>query len=104
MTLAFYGVEGLSKGYLNKPIDIGLQFLERHPSVSKDHIGVLGTSKGGDLALSMAAYLPQVKAVCILNGSITVTGVSSFYNEYQTDAVLPDLDRLRLREDGRNIQ
>ena len=52
----------------------------------------------------MAAYLPQVKAVCILNGSITVTGVSSFYNEYQTDAVLPDLDRLRLREDGRNIQ
>ena len=109
MTLAFYGVEGLSKGYLNKPIDIGhfekgLQFLERHPSVSKDHIGVLGTSKGGDLALSMAAYLPQVKAVCILNGSITVTGVSSFYNEHQTDAVLPDLDRLRLREDGRNIQ
>ena len=66
MTLAFYGVEGLSKGYLNKPIDIGhfekgLQFLERHPSVSKDHIGVLGTSKGGDLPFQWRHIFHKLK-------------------------------------------
>ena len=54
MTLAFYGVEGLSKGYLNKPIDIG-------------HFEIFFFFDIGHLALSMAAYLPQVYAVCILN-------------------------------------
>lgn len=35
----------------------------------KPHVGVIGVSKGGDLALSMATFIPEVSLAVSINGS-----------------------------------
>ena len=105
LALAFFGVEGLPKSYINAPIDIedfekGIEFLKNHPSVAPERIGVLGESKGGETALSMMAHLPQVKAVCTLNGSISSIGVPTVYKGHETEALAGDVLRARFLEDG----
>lgn len=44
------------------------EWLSSHPSVNQAGIGVVGVSKGAELALLMAWKCPQVKAVVCING------------------------------------
>ncbi|KAK7083956.1 Acyl-coenzyme A thioesterase, partial [Halocaridina rubra] len=37
-------------------------------SVLKPHVGTIGVSKGADITLSMATYIPEVKAAVWING------------------------------------
>ena len=106
LTLAFFGVEGLPRSYLEKPIDIehferGVEFLQNHPSVANENIGVLGESKGGEIALSMMTHLPQVKAVCTLNGSVASIAVSTVYKgQHEVEALSGNPMRAQFRDDG----
>lgn len=106
LTMAFFGVEGLPRSYLEKPIDIehfekGIEFLQNHPSVASEDIGVLGESKGGELALSMMTHLPQVKAVCTLNGSVASIAVSTVYKgQHEVEALPGTPMRAQFRDDG----
>ncbi len=51
--------------------DLGraLDFLAAHPAVDKDHLGAIGASLGGSLAIDVAARDPRIK-LCVANGAI----------------------------------
>ncbi|XP_069819297.1 acyl-coenzyme A amino acid N-acyltransferase 1-like [Dendropsophus ebraccatus] len=57
------------------------EFLCSHPKVSGDGVGVVGTSKGAEIALSMASYLPQIVATVCINGFNAVHGNNVVYGD-----------------------
>ncbi|CAI9551629.1 unnamed protein product [Staurois parvus] len=71
MALAFFDYDdlpshlgGLNLNYFHE----ALEFLRRHPKVNKQEIGIIGLSKGADLAITMATFLPGIKAVVSISG------------------------------------
>lgn len=56
--------------------------------VTKPNLGVIGVSKGGDLALSMATFIPEVTAAVCINGCIS--SVQSKLNLH--NSVIPGLN------------
>lgn len=46
---------------------IKIKFLQ----VKKPYVGAIGVSKGADLALAMATFIPEVKCVIGINGCIS---------------------------------
>jgi dienelactone hydrolase len=66
LALAYFGVEGLPRSLSNIPIEYfgtALQWLERQPSVDPKRIGVLGGSRGAELALLVGVAYPEVRTV-----------------------------------------
>lgn len=64
--LAYFGMEGLPKELVKIPleyIETAIDWLNGQPSVDAAKLGVLGTSKGGELALLSASLFPAIKAV-----------------------------------------
>lgn len=66
VTVAYFGLPGLPEHLVNVPVEtIGraLRAVARLRDVNPAEIGVLGGSKGGELALLAASTYPQIKAV-----------------------------------------
>ncbi len=64
--LAYFGMEQLPPQLAEIPLDYGetaLQWLQAQESVQSAHIGVIGGSAGGELALLMGANFPAIRAV-----------------------------------------
>ncbi len=73
--LAYFGMDGLPPALTDIPVETverALNWLETHPRVNKDAIGVWGASKGAELALLAASYYPQIKAVVAKSPSAVV--------------------------------
>ncbi|XP_043929946.1 acyl-coenzyme A thioesterase 1-like [Protopterus annectens] len=71
LALAYFDFEDLPPGLENLDLEYfeeAAQFLQKHPKVKNDGVGVIGISKGADLALSMASWLPGIKAAVITSG------------------------------------
>ncbi|XP_053330437.1 acyl-coenzyme A thioesterase 1-like [Spea bombifrons] len=71
MALAYFDYDDLPKdlgglhlGYFREAV----QVFSRHPKVNNQEIGLIGISKGADLALTMATFLPGIKAVVSISG------------------------------------
>ena len=67
----------LNVEYFENAID----YLQSLPVVQKGGVGVLGCSKGCDISLSIASFLPKrkVRAVVAVNGGITSLVGSTSY-------------------------
>lgn len=80
LALAYFGQEGLPDELVHIPIetvDKAVEWLENHPRVNKDAIGIWGASKGAELALLAAAHNPKIKAVVAKSPSaVAFEGVS----------------------------
>lgn len=66
LALAYYGRKGLPNGIINIPleyVDQAIRLLEKRPMVNKDKIGIIGHSRGSELALLYALHFKKVKAV-----------------------------------------
>ncbi|MDN4607001.1 acyl-CoA thioesterase/bile acid-CoA:amino acid N-acyltransferase family protein [Sporosarcina highlanderae] len=66
LALAYFGIEGLPKELVTIPLDYiekAIEWLRNNPNVDFTKLGVLGTSKGGELALLSASLFPEIKAV-----------------------------------------
>ncbi|XP_066914223.1 acyl-coenzyme A thioesterase 1-like [Clytia hemisphaerica] len=105
LALAFFGVEGLPKTYTESPVRMeyfeeAVEFLRQHDSVDVERVGVLGVSKGGDIAHAMMAHLPQIKAVCNMNGSIACVESPTTYKEHRIEPLPSDLSRVEMRSEG----
>ena len=99
LALAYFGVDGLNKSYAQEPIRIeffeeAIHYLMNHEKVNPDAIGVYGISKGGDIALSMASYLSQVKAVACINGSISSIGTKTTFGNKSTEMLPASFDKV----------
>jgi dienelactone hydrolase len=64
--LAYFGAEGLPKQLKAIPLEYlkrGIDWLAARDSVDGKRLGVVGASKGGELALLLASHFPELKAV-----------------------------------------
>ncbi|MBN3285339.1 ACOT2 thioesterase, partial [Polyodon spathula] len=71
MALAYFGFEDLPERMSEFHLEYfeeALRYLQALPQVREGGVGVLGISKGADLALSMASFLPGVSAVVSVAG------------------------------------
>ncbi|XP_077319151.1 acyl-coenzyme A amino acid N-acyltransferase 1-like [Lithobates pipiens] len=88
LALAYFGYEDLPKtfDYLDlKYFEEAAQFLSSHPKVCGSGVGVVGLSKGAEIALAMASYIPQIAATVCINGTVAICGSTFSYG----DLVLP---------------
>ncbi|KAM4854054.1 acyl-coenzyme A thioesterase 6 [Thomomys bottae] len=90
LALAYFRYEDTPE-YLS---DVSLDYFEeavgfmlQHPKVKGPTIGLLGFSKGGDLCLSMAAFLKDITATVLINSCVANTIVPLHYK----DMIIPDL-------------
>ena len=75
--LAYFDEPGLPSTLSHIPLEYftkAIGWLNARPEVVADHIGVLGTSRGGELALLLAATYPALKAVVAMAPSGYVWG------------------------------
>ncbi|KAG7465877.1 hypothetical protein MATL_G00158580 [Megalops atlanticus] len=71
MSLAYFSFEDLPKLLLELDLEYfeeALHYFKKLPQVKKGGVGVMGTSKGADLCLSMASFLEGISAVVCVNG------------------------------------
>jgi dienelactone hydrolase len=64
--LAYFGAPGLPRHLEDLPLEYfgrALSWLKRRPEVKADAIGVIGASRGGELALLLGATFSDIKAV-----------------------------------------
>src|SRR5205807_6507540 len=77
LALGYFGVEGLPRSLHNIPLEYfgtALDWLSAQPGVDPQRIGVLGTSRGGELALLLGSVYPQIKTVVAYVPSNVVWG------------------------------
>lgn len=66
LALAYFGMEGLPAELEEIPLEYfapPLDYLVTHPAVDAERIGLVGVSKGGELALLLASREPRYRAV-----------------------------------------
>ncbi|KAM4690519.1 acyl-coenzyme A thioesterase 1-like [Rhinophrynus dorsalis] len=83
LALAYYGYEDLPKQMQDFHLEYfeeAVNFMLQHPQVKGPGIGLLGHSKGGDLVLSMSAFLKGITAAAVVNGSVANVGATLHYN------------------------
>ncbi|XP_042665290.1 acyl-coenzyme A amino acid N-acyltransferase 2-like isoform X2 [Centrocercus urophasianus] len=98
LALAFFAYEDLPKGLTQLDLDYfeeAAELLLQHPKVRGPGLGVIGVSKGAEVALAMAAFLPQVVATVWINGTTFLYGNPLHYKglripsiPYQTERIL----------------
>ncbi|XP_029454504.1 acyl-coenzyme A thioesterase 1-like isoform X2 [Rhinatrema bivittatum] len=103
LALAYFGFDDLPVGLEELQLDYfreAVEFLQTQQLVRLSGIGSLGISKGADLALSMATFLPDIKAAVSISGC----GANSFAALCCGGFTLPGLnfssERMKFMEPG----
>ncbi|XP_015096246.1 acyl-coenzyme A thioesterase 1 [Vicugna pacos] len=103
MALAYCNYEDLPMGMENLHLEYfeeAVNYLLNHPQVKSPGVRLLGTSKGGELCLSMASFLKGITAPVIINGSVANT----LGNLHYKGETLPPLGfnpkRIKVTKDG----
>jgi len=66
LALAYFGAEGLPRALSSIPLEYfgtAIRWLQRQPSVDPERIGVLGGSRGAELALLLGVAFPELRTV-----------------------------------------
>ncbi|XP_067895594.1 acyl-coenzyme A thioesterase 5-like isoform X2 [Heterodontus francisci] len=71
-----------------------------YPQVKGPGIGVIGSSKGADLALSMATFIPQVAACVCISGCNANTISDLHYKDMHLSSLCYDVDRIIVLKSG----
>ncbi|XP_076777818.1 acyl-coenzyme A thioesterase 6 isoform X2 [Arvicanthis niloticus] len=72
-----------------------------HPQVKGPNIGLLGVSKGGDLCLSMAAFLKDnITATVLINACVANTLVPLYYKDLSVPSLGYDQTKMKIMESG----
>ena len=72
LALAYFAAEQLPTKFVNIPLEYfetAIRWLQGLDAVNGDKLAVIGSSKGGELALLLGATFPQIKAVVSYAGS-----------------------------------
>ncbi|XP_068211080.1 acyl-coenzyme A thioesterase 1-like isoform X2 [Palaemon carinicauda] len=103
LALAFFNYDDLPK-FLEE-FDIAyfeeaVEYLQKHEKVLHSGVGCIGTSKGGDLAVSMATFIPSVVACVAINGYFAPVERGMKVRDQFYPAFATNNDLLRLSDDG----
>ncbi|XP_070829529.1 acyl-coenzyme A thioesterase 1-like isoform X1 [Chaetodon trifascialis] len=107
LTVALYGHDDMPKNIREVHLDYfeeAIKFLKKQDQVGNKGVGVISLSKSGDLALSVASYLPGVEATVWINGCSANTALPLYYKRSQLlPALMFDLTKLMPTESGAMI-
>ncbi|WP_416827331.1 acyl-CoA thioester hydrolase/BAAT C-terminal domain-containing protein [Ectobacillus polymachus] len=82
LALPYFGVEDLPKNLMNIPLEYfgrAIHWLQDQSFISNDRIGVIGLSRGGELALLLGTKYPEISAVIAASPSAYhYAGLSNF--------------------------
>ncbi|XP_024154748.1 acyl-coenzyme A thioesterase 1 [Oryzias melastigma] len=79
-------------------------FLKQVPQVGSRGVGVISRSKGGDIALSLAAFVPGIEAVVWINGCNANVGIPLFYKKQPIlSPIMFDFSKVIPTDSGANI-
>ncbi|XP_020665840.3 acyl-coenzyme A thioesterase 1 [Pogona vitticeps] len=111
--LATHGFAALSLPYFNfedlpkvmedfhlEYFEEAARFLLRHPKINGPGIGVVGTGKGAELALSMMTFLPDVVAAVCISGCSSITASALHYGKMTLPGLCFNMSRIRISESG----
>lgn len=111
--LACHGFASLSLAYFayddlpQNPSEVDLDYFEeaadlllRHPKVLGPGIGVVGVSKGAEIALLMATFLKQVKATVCINGPTSINGYPVHYRDRRMPCLPYYMEGIILTDSG----
>ncbi|NWT70623.1 ACOT2 thioesterase, partial [Prunella himalayana] len=76
------------------------RFLQRHPKVKGPGVGVIGTGKGAELALSMITFLPEVVAAVSISGCSSNTVADLHYGEMTLPGLRFDMKKVSVSDSG----
>ncbi|KAM4666564.1 dynein axonemal light chain 1 isoform 2-T2 [Amazona ochrocephala] len=76
------------------------RFLQRHPKVKGPGVGVIGTGKGAELALSMITFLPEVVAAVCISGCSSNTVADLHYGEMTLPGLRFDMNKVSVSDNG----
>jgi dienelactone hydrolase len=78
LSLAYFGVERLPQDLCRIPLEYfetALRWLQAQEGVASDRVGVMGESRGGELALLLGATFSQIRAVVgLVPSNVTLVG------------------------------
>ncbi|KAM8960221.1 bile acid-CoA:amino acid N-acyltransferase-like [Pelodytes ibericus] len=77
-----------------------VQVLLKNPKILGDGVGVVAVCKGAEIALSMATYLPQVKATVCINGTNAVHGNTLTYRDVYMRGIPYQVERILVNDIG----
>uniref|UniRef100_A0A8C2UUY5 BAAT/Acyl-CoA thioester hydrolase C-terminal domain-containing protein n=2 Tax=Chinchilla lanigera TaxID=34839 RepID=A0A8C2UUY5_CHILA len=103
MALAYYNYDDLPKDttvFHLEYFEEAVNYLLNHPQVKGPGVGLLGLSKGGELALAMASFLKGISAAVIINGSVAAVGGNICYKDESVPPVTSTRNRVKMTEDG----
>lgn len=75
LAVSYFGSHNLQPELELVPLEYiaqGISFLQSRPSIDKNRIGIMGVSKGGELALLLASKFPEIKFVIAFSPSNVV--------------------------------
>ncbi|XP_072220211.1 acyl-coenzyme A thioesterase 3-like isoform X2 [Leuresthes tenuis] len=84
LTVALYGHGDLPKNITEIHLDYfeeAIEFLKKQDKIGSKGVGVISLSKSGDLALSIASFLPNIEAVVWINGCSANTALPLYYKQ-----------------------
>ncbi|XP_041071166.1 acyl-coenzyme A amino acid N-acyltransferase 1-like [Carcharodon carcharias] len=103
LALPYFGFEDLPMILTDIHLEYfeeAVNYLQKHPKVKGPGIGVIGSSKGADLALSMVTFIPQVVASVCISGCNANTLSDLHYKDMHLPSLRYDVDRLIVLDSG----
>ncbi|XP_072425270.1 acyl-coenzyme A amino acid N-acyltransferase 1-like [Chiloscyllium punctatum] len=103
LALPYFGFEDLPMTMTDLHLEYfeeAVNYLKKHPKVKGPGIGVIGSSKGGDLALSMITFLPQVVASVCISGCHANTITDLHYKDMRLPSLSYNVDRIIVSDSG----
>ncbi|XP_007431472.1 bile acid-CoA:amino acid N-acyltransferase isoform X1 [Python bivittatus] len=76
------------------------RLLLKHPKVRGPGLGVIGLSKGGEIALAMGTFLKEILATVCINGPTKMSGTPLHFHDVKIPAVPYRLEKILLNEMG----
>ncbi|XP_019968098.2 acyl-coenzyme A thioesterase 1-like isoform X1 [Paralichthys olivaceus] len=104
LTVALYGHDDQPRNIKEVHLDYfegAIEFLKKQDKVGSKGVGLISLSKSGDLALSIASYLPHVDATVWINGCCANTVLPLYYKKEKIHPpLLFDAEKVIVTESG----
>ncbi|XP_068196666.1 acyl-coenzyme A thioesterase 1-like [Antennarius striatus] len=107
LTIGLFGHKNMTKSNKVMHLDYfeeAIVFLKKQHKVGSKGVGLISLSKSGDLALSIASFLPGVEATVWINGCSANTLIPLYYKNRQIlSALMFDSSKIITTESGASI-